>query len=119
MTAARPWKNWNTPTVARMTPAKTVSPPAQAFLVPDAGPAVAGGLVVGADVSAADGEVIGRFSFALSGRCETAAGLRVNRWWSVDVISVLWSRTVDRHREPGRGVAQDTRYLVDEPDTRH
>jgi hypothetical protein len=78
--------------VARMTPAKTVSPPAQAFLVPDAGPAVAGGLVVGADVSAADGEVIGRFSFALSGRCETAAGLRVNRWWSVDVISALWGR---------------------------
>src|SRR5664279_1479978 len=65
MTAARPWKNWNTPTVARMTPAKTVSPPAQAFLVPDAGPAVAGGLVVGADVSAADGEVIGCFSFCL------------------------------------------------------
>jgi hypothetical protein len=28
--------------------------------------------------------------FALSGRCETAADLRVNRWWSVDVISALW-----------------------------
>src|SRR5664279_425000 len=92
MTAAQPWKNWNTPTVARMTPAKTVSPPAQAFLVPDAGPAVAGGLVVGADVSAADGEVIGCFSFALTGRNETAAGLRVNRWWTVDVISALWGR---------------------------
>src|SRR5664279_2475976 len=92
MTAARPWKNWNTPTVTRMTPAKTVRPPAQAFLVPDAGPAVAGGLVVGDGVSAADGEVIGCFSFALTGRCETAAGLRVNRWWSVNVISALWGR---------------------------
>src|SRR5664279_3202632 len=120
MTAARPWKNWNTPTVARMTPAKTVSPPAQAFLVPDAGPAVAGGLVVGADVSAADGEVIGCFSFCLerpvrnssrpAGEPLVECGCHFGR---------VGSRTVDRHREPGRGVAQDTRYLVDEPDIRH
>jgi hypothetical protein len=75
------------PTVARMTPAKTVSPPAQAFLVPDAAPAVAGRLVVGADVSAADGEVIGCFSFALSDRRRTAAGPQLNRWWRVDVMS--------------------------------
>src|SRR5664279_755405 len=103
MTAARPWKNWNTPTVARMTPAKTVSPPAQAFLVLDAGPAVAGGLVVGADVSAADGEVIGCFSFALSGRCETAADLRVNRLVECGChFGPVVERTVDRHREPGR-----------------
>jgi carboxylate-amine ligase len=34
-TAARPWKNWNTPTVARMTPAKTVSPPATHLSVAD------------------------------------------------------------------------------------
>ena len=26
MTTTRPWKNWETPTMARMTPAKTVSP---------------------------------------------------------------------------------------------
>src|SRR5664279_1682032 len=121
MTAARPWKNWNTPTVARMTPAKTVRPPAQAFLVPDAGPAVAGGLVVGDDVSAADGEVIGCFSFAVSGRCETAASLRVNRWWSVDVISALWSREplIATGSRVGESLSQDTRYFVNEPDTRH
>src|SRR5664280_3854469 len=33
--AARPWKNWNTPTIASMTPAKRVKPVAHGFLVPD------------------------------------------------------------------------------------
>jgi len=33
MIAASPWKNWNTPTVARMTPAKTDRPPAHAVPV--------------------------------------------------------------------------------------
>src|SRR5664279_350099 len=120
MTAARPWKNWNTPTVARMTPAKTVSPPAHAFLVPDAGP-VGAGWSVGDDVWAADGEVIGCFSFALSGRRRNSsrpAGEPLVEGGCH--VGLVVERTVDR--PPGArvgGAAQDTRYPVNEPDTRH
>src|SRR5664279_4987156 len=103
MTAARPWKNWNTPTVARMTPAKTVSPPAHAFLVPDAGP-VGAGWSVGDDVWAADGEVIGCFSFAWSGRRRNSSRPAGEPLVECGChVGPVVEGTVDHHREPGRG----------------